>query len=86
MVYCEKMPNITLSIPIEVQKHMRKYPEIRWSEVARQAIIRKLEDLNRLDELTKDSKLTEKDIQELDHKIKKRLASRYRKIANEKGN
>jgi hypothetical protein len=80
------MPNITLSIPMDVQKHMRKYPEIRWSEVARQAIIRKLEDLKRLDELTKDSELTEQAVQELDKKIKKRLASRYRKIANQKGN
>lgn len=75
------MPNITLSIPAEVQKDMQKYPEIRWSEVARQAIVKKLEDLKRLDELTKNSKLTWKDIKELDHKIKRRLAARYRKIS-----
>lgn len=75
------MPNITLSIPAEVHRMMRKYPEIRWSEVARRAIISKLEDLGRLDELTKGSRLEEKDVDELDHLIKKKLANRYRRLA-----
>ena len=75
------MPNITLSIPAEVHRMMRKYPEIRWSEVARRAIISKLEDLHRLDELTAGSRLEEKDVDELDHQIKKKLATRYRRLA-----
>lgn len=40
------MPNITLSIPEELYRKMKKYSEVRWSEVARKAIIeylRKLE-------------------------------------------
>ncbi len=40
------MPNITLSIPDEIYKKMKKYREVRWSEVARKAIVeylRKLE-------------------------------------------
>jgi len=40
------MPNITLSIPEELYRKMKKHPEVRWSEVARKAIIeflRKLE-------------------------------------------
>ena len=77
------MPNMTLSVPVEVHKEMHKYPEIRWSEIARQAIVKKLEDLRRLDELAKNSKLTSKDINELDHKTKKRLAARYRKLSRE---
>ena len=74
------MPNITLSIPVDVRRLMRKYPEIRWSEIARRAIISKLEDLKRLDELTKESHLEEKDVVELDHLVKKKLSERYRRI------
>jgi len=33
------MPNITLSIPEELYRKMKKHPEVRWSEVARKAII-----------------------------------------------
>ncbi len=78
------MPNITLSLPADVHEEMRKYPEIRWSEVARQAIIRKVEDLKRLDELCADSKLTEKDVDELGHIVKKGLAERYWKEAKKR--
>ncbi|MCD6164971.1 MAG: hypothetical protein J7J30_06040 [Candidatus Odinarchaeota archaeon] len=40
------MPNITLSISEELYRKMKEYSEVRWSEVARKAIIeylRKLE-------------------------------------------
>ena len=33
------MPNITLSIPDEVYRKMKRYSEIKWSEVVRKAII-----------------------------------------------
>ncbi|WP_010478591.1 hypothetical protein [Thermococcus zilligii] len=33
------MPNITLSVPPELYKKMKEHPEIRWSEVARRAIV-----------------------------------------------
>ncbi len=32
------MPNITLSIPEELYKKMKKHKEIKWSEIARKAI------------------------------------------------
>jgi hypothetical protein len=73
------MPNLTLSIPASVHEDMRKYPEIRWSEVARQAIIRKVEDLKRLDELASKSKLTEKCVEVLDRMVKKSAATKIRK-------
>ena len=37
------MGNITLSIPDEIHKDMRNFSEVKWSEVARKAIIEKLE-------------------------------------------
>ncbi|WP_297486555.1 hypothetical protein [Thermococcus sp.] len=41
------MPNITLSVPPDVYKKMKEYSEIRWSEVARKAIVEYLERLER---------------------------------------
>ena len=41
------MPNITLSIPEDVYRRMKKYREVRWSEVVRKAI---MEYLKRLEE------------------------------------
>jgi len=41
------MPNITLSIPEDVYRRMKKYREVRWSEVVRKAI---MEYLRRLEE------------------------------------
>ena len=73
------MPNITLSLPVEIHEEMKKYPEIRWSEVARKAIMKKLIDLKRLDELLIGSKLSDEDVSELDHLIKHGLARRYKR-------
>ena len=33
------LPNITLSIPDDIYKKMKKYSEIKWSEVVRKAIV-----------------------------------------------
>ena len=45
------MTNLTLSVPDDLYEEMKKHPEIRWSEVARQALAKKLDDLRRLDAL-----------------------------------
>ena len=39
------MPNITLSVPEEIHRKMKKRSDIRWSEVARRAIAEQLEKL-----------------------------------------
>ncbi len=39
------MPNITLYVPEEIYKKMKKYKEIKWSEVARQSIVEKIKRL-----------------------------------------
>ncbi|MDO8428882.1 MAG: hypothetical protein Q7S92_06765 [Candidatus Diapherotrites archaeon] len=65
------MPNLTLVISEELQQKMRKHSDIRWSEVARQAIAKRLADLEIMNKIAEKSKLTEKDINELDHLIKK---------------
>jgi len=35
------MAHITLSIPDAIYEEMKKHPEIKWSEIARQTIIQK---------------------------------------------
>jgi predicted DNA-binding protein YlxM (UPF0122 family) len=76
------MPNITLSLPKDIFDIVKKHSEIRWSEIARQAIeqyitrLKKIEiieyqeKLETYDEMLKNSELTEEDVMSLDEKIK----------------
>ncbi len=63
------MPNVTLVIPKDLHEKMKKHSEIRWSEVVRKSISEKIEDLEVLDKLTRKSKLTQADVDEIAHKI-----------------
>ena len=60
------MGNITLSLPADLLQRMKKYKEIKWSEVARQRII---EYLNALDIMDKLSDLSEEEAITLGIKI-----------------
>jgi hypothetical protein len=40
-----RMPNVTLSVPEEIYRKMKKRSDVRWSEVARRAIVDQLEKL-----------------------------------------
>jgi len=44
------MARITLNIPDNLYRLMRKYKEINWSEIARRAIVRKILSLKACDE------------------------------------
>ena len=67
------MPNLTLSIPEEVHKMMKVHREIRWSEIARTAIIEQVRKLAVMDKIASKSKLTLRDIENINEKIKKGL-------------
>ena len=71
------MANLTLSIPDEVQKEMKHFAEVRWSEVARRSIVEKLESLRLAEKLAGKSKLTQKDVQEFSKKIKSLAAEKF---------
>jgi histone H3/H4 len=45
MTHIYDMANMTLSIPDDIRERMRKYPEIKWSEVVRRAILEYLDEL-----------------------------------------
>lgn len=63
------MANITLSVPDNTHKKMRHFSEVKWSEVARKAIIEKIEILSLAEKLAQKSKLTEEDVEEFNKKI-----------------
>ena len=71
------MGNITLSVPENIHKEMKQFSEVKWSEVARKAIIEKIETLRLAESLAKKSKLTEKDIEEFSRKIKSEATRRF---------
>ena len=73
------MVNITMSIPEEMKKQMEKFPEINWSAIARAAIKKRLILLSELDNLLKDSELTEEDALRLGRELTKAVAKKYRK-------
>ena len=71
-------PNITLSIPLELKAEMEKFPEINWSEVARNSIRQKIVELNFLKGLTMDSEITPEDAVKMGQEVNLILAKRYK--------
>lgn len=69
------MGNITLSMPENVHTDMKHFSEVKWSEVARKAIIDRLKMLHIAENLAKKSKLSKKDVSNFHKKIK-RLATK----------
>ena len=71
------MTNMTLSIPEELSKKMKRFSEIRWSEVARKALEQRINDLEIMEKIASKSKLTEGDVKEISKKIKRTAAIRF---------
>ncbi len=65
------MVNITLSVDERIHKKMSKYSEIKWNEIARRAIERKINELEIEDDILGKSKLTDKDVKEISERIKR---------------
>ena len=73
------MPNITLSVPDELHRKMKRHPEVKWSEVVRRVISERIRDLEAMDRITAKSVLAPADVDELDHILKDALLRRYRR-------
>ncbi|MBN1169671.1 hypothetical protein JXA56_01470 [Candidatus Micrarchaeota archaeon] len=71
------MVNVTLTVSADLKKKMEAFPEINWSEIARQAINRKIQELLILRSITAKSKLTEADVKEIGDRIKKAVAEKH---------
>jgi len=71
------MTNMTLAIPEELNKIMKKHKEIKWSEVARQAMWLQAKKLELMDNLLGKSELTDKDAITIGNKIKHAIAKKH---------
>jgi hypothetical protein len=77
------MPNLTLSITEETKRKMEQHPSIRWSNVVRCIIEKKLEDFEEAEKLAKKSALTERDVELLSKKVAKDSAKLAKRLLNE---
>jgi len=75
------MTTLTLAVPDEMKKKMDSFPEMNWSEVARQAFMQKIEDIEFLRKFKEESKLTEADALRLGKEVSKSVSDRLRKMA-----
>ena len=73
------MTNLTLSIPDDLKAKMVRFPEINWSEVARQAIMEKTRVLEQMQHLLSQSKLTEQEALTIGRAIKRRMWKKYQR-------
>jgi hypothetical protein len=73
------MTNITLSVPEEIHQSMKHFSEVKWSEVARRAIIEKIETMQFAEKLAQKSKLTQRDVDDFSKKIKSFATKRFHK-------
>jgi len=79
------MVNVTFAVPEELHKIMSNHPEIKWSEIARKAIWEYARKLELMERLTSESRLSEKEVLELDKKIKAGVGKRYREKVSSGG-
>jgi len=75
------MTTLTLAVPDEIKKKMDTFPEMNWSEVARQAFKQKIEDMEFLRRFKEKSKLSEADALKLGKEVSKSVSTRLNKIA-----
>ena len=73
------MANITLSIPEGLKKEMEKFPEINWSEVARDSIKKKIAQLSFLKGFRMESDITADEALKLGQEVNQLLVKRYKR-------
>ena len=71
------MTNVTLAVPEDLHRIMQKHKDIKWSEVARQAMWEKARKLELMNRLLAKSELTEEDALAIGRKVKHGVAKRH---------
>ena len=69
---------MTLSIPEQLHKKIKLHTELKWSDIARQAFEKKLNEIEFMENVLRNSKLTEEDAEEIGHKIKAEIRKRFK--------
>ena len=73
------MATLTLAIPADLKVKMNHFPEINWSEVARQAIAEKTRILEQMQQLLAKSRLTEQEAVTLGREVKRGVWRKHRR-------
>ena len=73
-----KMVTMTLAVHDGLRHKMETFPEINWSEVARQAFLQKVNDLEFLRKFKSKSKITEQDALKLGAELSRKLSKKYK--------
>jgi len=73
----DKVTNMTLSVPEDLHKKMRQHTELKWSDIARQAFEKKLNEIELAERLLSKSELTEDDAERVGHRIKGKIRRRF---------
>ena len=68
---------MTLAVPEDLNRIMKRHVEIKWSEVARQALWKQANKMELMDKILSKSKLTEEDALELGAKINLGIAKKH---------
>mgnify|MGYP001559978005 CR=1 FL=1 len=68
---------MTLSLPEDLHDIMQKHKEIKWSEIARQALWGHAKRLEIMDKILSKSKLTEEDALEIGRKVNREIARKH---------
>jgi len=71
------MTNMTLAIPADLYKIIKRHKEIKWTEIARKAMWEQARKLELMDNILSKSELTEKDAIEIGRKIKHEIAKKH---------
>ena len=77
-MYGDNMTTMTLAVPVELKQRLEEFPEINWSEVARQAFMQKVRDLEFLRKFKSESEMTEEDALRLGREVRKKLGQKFR--------
>jgi hypothetical protein len=72
-----KMVNFTLSLPEDIKNKMDQFPEINWSEVARESFKKKVTELSFLKGFKMDREITPAEAVKLGRELSKRLLKHY---------
>tara|TARA_Y100000310_G_C20399811_1_gene676855 strand:+ start:105 stop:353 length:249 start_codon:yes stop_codon:yes gene_type:complete len=74
------MTTLTLAVPKEMKEKMDSFSEMNWSEVARQAFMQKIEDMEFLRRFKEKSKLTEKEAFKIGKEVSMEVSNKLRKM------
>jgi Arc/MetJ-type ribon-helix-helix transcriptional regulator len=72
------MPTVTVSVPTQIKQQMDTLTEVNWSEVARKAFVKRIQDQKLFEKLVEHSTMTQEDSIKLGRDLKRDIAKHYK--------